>query len=40
MTSFEPGFLQRQPLTHGLLRSVGAIRQSHGREELFRQQAA
>ena len=28
MRSFEAGFLERQPVTHGLLRTVGEVRQA------------
>jgi hypothetical protein len=39
MNSFAPGFIESQPITHGLLRTVGAIREYKGKQDLFRLQA-
>ena len=38
MKSFESGFDQRLPLTHGLVRAVRSLGEFKGKEELFRQQ--
>ncbi|HEY3284454.1 MAG TPA: Fic family protein [Armatimonadota bacterium] len=38
MSSFKPGFLESQPITHGLLATVGVLREFKGREQLYREQ--
>ncbi|MDI6871159.1 MAG: hypothetical protein QME79_07355 [Bacillota bacterium] len=38
MKSFEPGFLERQPVTQAILRTVRLVGEFKGREALFRQQ--
>jgi Fic family protein len=38
MKSFEPGFIERQPITQNLLRTVRLLGEYKGREELFKQQ--
>lgn len=37
--SFEPGFLERQPITQGLLRTVRIIGEYKGKEALFKEQS-
>jgi Fic family protein len=38
MKSFEPGFLERQPITHNLLRTVRLLGEFKGKEDLFKEQ--
>ncbi len=39
MKSFEPGFIERQPIPHGLLRTVRLISEYKGKQDLFRKQS-
>jgi Fic family protein len=39
MSSFEPGYLERQPITQGLLRVIRSIGEYRGREALYQQQS-
>jgi Fic family protein len=39
MNSFEPGFLERLPIPHNLLRTVRLLGEYKGKEDLFRQQS-
>lgn len=39
MKSFEPGLIERQPITQGLLRAIRAIGEYKGKQELFKEQA-
>ena len=38
MKSFEPGFIEGQPITQNLLRTVRLLGEYKGKEELFKQQ--
>src|ERR1044072_708880 len=38
MKSFAPGFIERQPVTQNLLRSVRLLGEFKGKEELFKEQ--
>lgn len=39
MTSFEPGFIERQPITQGLIRTIRVIGEYKGKQALFDEQA-
>jgi hypothetical protein len=39
MQSFEPGFIERQPITQNILRTIRLIGEYKGKQELFNQQA-
>ncbi|QFS47095.1 Fic family protein [Nostoc sphaeroides] len=39
MQSFEPGFIERQPITQNLLRTVRLIGEYKGKQELFKEQS-
>lgn len=39
MQSFEPGFIERQPITRNILRTIRLIGEYKGKQELFNQQA-
>ncbi|MGI2909484.1 Fic family protein [Tolypothrix sp. VBCCA 56010] len=39
MKSFEPGFIERQPITQNLLRTIRLIGEYKGKQELFKEQA-
>jgi Fic family protein len=39
MSSFSPGYLERQPITQGLLRVIRSIGEFRGREALYREQS-
>lgn len=39
MQSFEPGFIERQPITQNLLRTIRLIGEYKGKQELFKEQS-
>jgi Fic family protein len=39
MQSFEPGFIERQPITQNILRTIRLIGEYKGKQELFKQQS-
>lgn len=39
MKSFEPGFIERQPITQNLLRTIRLIGEYKGKQELFKEQS-
>ncbi|GAX45512.1 hypothetical protein NIES4075_65330 [Tolypothrix sp. NIES-4075] len=39
MQSFEPGFIERQPITQNLLRTIRLIGEYKGKQQLFKEQS-
>jgi predicted DNA-binding protein YlxM (UPF0122 family) len=39
MQSFEPGFIERQPISQNILRTIRIIGEYKGKQELFNQQS-
>ena len=39
MQSFEPGFIEREPITQNLLRTIRLIGEYKGKQELFKEQS-